>query len=106
MQKKAIKSTERALLKPWKCTRLVKQGKLELAQGIAKLSSEPAKILGINSAALAVGDVADICIFDPEKQWQINAETWQSQGHNTPYWQEDMLGKVTHTIQAGKIIYS
>lgn len=86
--------------------RLVKQGKLELAQGIAKLSSEPAKILGINSAALAVGDVADICIFDPEKQWQINAETWQSQGHNTPYWQEDMLGKVTHTIQAGKIIYS
>lgn len=84
---------------------LVKQGLLELTQGIAKLSSEPAKILGIDCGTLAVGAVADICIFDPEKPWQINTESWHSQGNNTPYWQEQMQGKVTHTIQAGKIIF-
>ena len=86
--------------------RLVEQGDLKLIQGIAKLSSEPAKIMGINAGALAVGSVADVCIFDPDKQWQINSETWQSRGRNTPFWQETMQGKVTYTIQAGKIIYA
>ena len=86
--------------------RLLAQEKLELIQGIAKLTAEPAGILGVNAGSIAVGDMADVCIFDPEKQWQINAETWQSQGRNTPYWQETMQGKVTYTIQAGKIIYS
>ena len=85
--------------------RLVAQEKLELIQGIAKLTAEPAGILGINAGSIAVGDIADVCIFDPEKQWQINAETWQSQGRNTPYWQEHMQGKVTYTIQVGKVIY-
>lgn len=86
--------------------RLVEQENLQLIQGIAKLSSKPAGILGINAGALAVGDVADICIFDPHEQWQINAETWHSKGCNTPFWQEKMQGKVTYTIQAGKIIYT
>ena len=86
--------------------RLVEQGDIQLNQGIAKLSSEPAKILGINAGALAVGDVADVCVFDPDKQWQVNTETWQSRGCNTPFWQVDMRGKVTYTIQAGKIIFA
>lgn len=86
--------------------RLVEQGDLPLIQGIAKLSSAPAGILGINAGAMAVGDVADICIFDPNERWQINAETWHSQGCNTPFWQEKMQGKVTYTLQAGKIIYT
>ena len=86
--------------------RLVEQGELQLSQGIAKLSSEPARVLGINAGSIAVGDVADVCIFDPEKQWQINAETWQSEGRNTPFWQVAMQGKVTHTIQAGKILFA
>jgi len=86
--------------------RLVSQGELKLSQGIAKLASEPARILGIKAGSIAVGEVADVCIFDPEKQWQINAETWQSQGHNTPYWQTTVQGKVTHTIQAGKVLFA
>lgn len=86
--------------------RLVKQGGLTLTQGIAKISSEPARILGINAGSIAVGDIADVCIFAPEKQWQINADTWQSQGRNTPYWQDTMQGKVTHTIQAGNILFT
>jgi len=86
--------------------RLVKQGGLQLVSGIAKLSSEPANILGINAGGLATGDVADVCIFDPDKQWQINTETWKSRGHNTPFWQETMQGKVTYTIQAGQLIFT
>jgi len=86
--------------------RLVAQKILTLAQGIAKLSSEPARILGINAGGLALGNVADVCVFNANESWQINAETWQSRGQNTPFWQETMQGKVACTIQAGKIIYS
>ncbi len=86
--------------------RLVAQKTLTLAQGIAKLSAEPAHILGINAGHLALESVADACIFNVSENWQINAETWKSRGQNTPFWQETMQGKVTHTLQAGKIIYS
>ena len=86
--------------------RLVEKGDLQLIQGIAKLSSEPAMIMGIDAGTLAVGNMADVCIFDPDKKWQINSETWQSRGRNTPFWQETMQGKVTYTIQAGKIIFA
>lgn len=85
--------------------RLVDLGHLSLSQVIAKLTIEPAKILGLNVGSLAEGSPADICVFDPKKSWQINAESWHSLGRNTPFWQELMQAKVTHTIQAGKVIY-
>lgn len=86
--------------------RLVENGDISIIQGIAKLSSEPARVLGINAGSLTVGQAADICIFDPEESWQINEETWQSRGCNTPFWHETMKGKVTHTIQAGKVLFA
>ncbi|NOQ64831.1 MAG: dihydroorotase [Methyloprofundus sp.] len=86
--------------------RLVAAKDLQLIEGIAKLSSAPARTLGIEAGTLAVGVVADVCIFDPEKEWQINSSTWQSRGWNTPYWHTMMQGKVTQTIQAGKVIFS
>ncbi len=86
--------------------RLVEQGILDLSQGIASLSASPAKILAINAGHLTIGSIADICVFNVNTDWQINGETWQSQGQNTPFWQKNMRGKVTTTIQAGKIIYS
>ncbi|MBE0469430.1 MAG: dihydroorotase [Methyloprofundus sp.] len=86
--------------------RLVAQKTLSLAQGIEKLSTEPARILGINAGDLALGSMADVCVFNASESWQINAATWQSRGQNTPFWQATMHGKVVCTIQAGKIIYS
>jgi len=85
--------------------RLVKQGHLGLSQAIATLTLEPAKILGLKAGDLGEGSAADICIFDPQKSWKVDEQSWQSQGRNTPFWQEVMEAKVTHTIQAGKVIY-
>lgn len=85
--------------------RLVEQENLDLMQGIASLSTMPASILGINAGNLAVGQLADVCVFDANATWQINQTSWQSLGNNTPYWQHYMQGKITCTIQAGKIIY-
>lgn len=86
--------------------RWVDQGVLQLSDMISKLSSQPARILGIEAGTLALGAVADICVFDANKTWKINSETWQSRGHNTPFWGMKMKGKVTYTLQAGKLIFS
>ena len=85
--------------------RLVDQQAITLEQGIACLSANPARVLRLNSGALTPGFSADVCIFDPELDWQINAENWKSQGVNTPFWGQTLKGRVTHTLQAGKIIY-
>ncbi len=85
---------------------LVNQNEIDLMQGIEILTSKPAQILGLKSDGLAVGELADICIFDPEISWLIDETTWKSSGRNTPYWQESMQGRVTCTLQNGRVIYN
>ncbi|MDD1633953.1 MAG: amidohydrolase family protein, partial [Methylococcaceae bacterium] len=85
--------------------KLVTQRAITLEQGIASLSENPARVLHIKSGALTVGFDADVCVFGPELAWQVNSGNWKSQGLNTPFWGQTMTGRVTHTLQAGKIIY-
>ena len=75
-------------------------------QGIASLCENPARVLHLKSGALTEGYAADICIFDPELEWQVNSDNWKSQGVNTPFWGQTLKGRVTHTLQSGKIIHS
>ncbi|MBK8817392.1 MAG: dihydroorotase [Methylococcaceae bacterium] len=85
--------------------KLVYDGTIKIEQGIAALTHKPASILGLERGALTPGFAADICIFDPEQTWEVNSENWRSQGINTPFWGMSLKGRVTHTIQAGKVIY-
>ena len=84
---------------------LVNEGTLILNQGIARLTSDVANIMGLEAGTLTLGANADICIFDANKQWLLNQENWLSRGKNTPFWGQMLQGQVTHTLQAGKIIY-
>jgi len=86
--------------------RLVEDNAITLYQGIAALTQNPAKTLAIESGALTLGFAADICIFDPNLSWTVNQDTWKSKGCNTPFWGQTLKGRVTHTLQAGKIIYT
>lgn len=86
--------------------KLVDDQQLSLSQGIATLSQNPAQILGLEAGTLSIGAAADICIFNPKLTWSVNQDNWKSQGHNTPYWQHNLTGRVTHTLQSGRIIFS
>ncbi|PPD04845.1 MAG: dihydroorotase [Methylobacter sp.] len=85
---------------------LVEQGAINLEHGIAALTRKPAQVLGLDKGALTPGLAADICIFDPERVWQVDDLTWNSQGHNTPFWGKSLKGRVVHTLQGGRVIYS
>ena len=84
---------------------LVAQELLTLPQLIALLSATPAKILGLELGQLAVGDVADICIFDPQQSWTFDANSNRSHSHNSPYWGQTLTGLVSRTLLAGEQVY-
>jgi dihydroorotase len=73
---------------------------------VAKLTSEPAQILNLpDSGTLASGARADICIFDPEQHWTVVPEQLISAGKNTPFAGWELVGKVSHTLLAGRLVY-
>jgi dihydroorotase len=86
--------------------RLVEDKSLTLSQAVATLTQKPAAILGLQAGALTCGFTADICIFNPNKSWQVNQKNWNSVGQNTPFWVKTLKGRVISTLQSGKVIYS
>jgi dihydroorotase len=86
--------------------RLVEQGCLSLSQALAALSSRPAALLGLDGlGTLRVGAAADVCVFDPEAEWTVDAGGWLSRGRNTPYWGRRCKGRVTHTLLGGRVVF-
>lgn len=85
--------------------KLVDDGFISLQSLIEVLTFGPASILGIDRGHIAVGADADICIFDPEKIWSLNADTIKSSGLNTPFLNWEMKGKVIYTLKNGEIVY-
>lgn len=86
--------------------RLVHDGVLDLATLIARLTSGPADILGRPLGTLQTGALADICIFDPEHYWSLDAANMVSTGRNTPFHGWEFRGRVIHTVFGGQIVYS
>ena len=78
---------------------------IPLAVAVAKVTSEPAKILGVEAGDLSVGTAADLCIFDPEQHWRVKASMLRSQGKNTPFLGMELQGKVKYTLANGIIVY-
>lgn len=81
------------------------QGKHALADAIAKVTLNPAKILNIDAGHLSTGAAADICIFDPACYWKVEASALKSQGKNTPFLGMELQGKVRYTLVKGEIVY-
>ena len=81
------------------------ENKASLLQGIAKITSQPAAILGIAAGDLSVNNNADLAIFNPDIEWKVAAETLKSAGKNTPFLGINMLGQLQHTLLNGHISY-
>ena len=78
---------------------------LPLAATLARISSEPARILGAPSGRLAPGAPADLALFDPVAPLRVSPETLKSQGKNTPFAGYELPGRVRWTIVGGNVVY-
>lgn len=87
-------------------TALVKTGILSMMDMAEKMSSNPAKILGLeDKGSISEGKIADIVIFDSKKEYRIDKSTFVSKGKNTPFDGFPVTGEVVYTMVAGKIVY-
>lgn len=80
--------------------------KLPLLQALARITSAPAGILGIDAGRLCVGEAADICVFDPHASQVVQADGLRSQGKNTPFLGLELPGRVRYTLIGGDLAYS
>src|SRR5687767_2038598 len=78
---------------------------LSLAATLARITSEPARVLGVASGRLGPGAPADIVLFDPAASMKVTPEALKSQGKNTPFLGYELAGRVRTTIVAGNVVY-
>ena len=78
---------------------------LPLLKVLAKITSSPAEILGIDAGHLSIGSAADMCIFDPDYYWKVTSSSILSQGKNTPFLGMELPGKVKYTLVNGHVVY-
>jgi dihydroorotase len=83
----------------------IEETRLPLVQGLARITSEPARILGVSAGAIKPGASADLCVFDPARYWKIEPAALKSQGKNTPYTGIEVKGKVSYTLVDGQVVY-
>ncbi len=86
--------------------RLVDDKVVDLARAVALLTMEPARILGVDAGHLGPGAAADVCIFDPEKEWTLDRHKLVSRGRNSPFDGWPLKGRVRHTLVGGELVYS
>ena len=79
--------------------------KLPLAKTLARVTSDAARILGVQSGRIEAGLSADLVLFDPQQSWRIAPEVLRSQGKNTPFLGYELTGRVRKTIVAGNVVY-
>jgi dihydroorotase len=79
--------------------------RLPLAATLARISSEPARVLGVEAGRIAPGARADLAIFDPRAPFRVSPPTLRSQGKNTPFSGYELAGRVRYTLLAGNVVY-
>ena len=78
---------------------------VKLVKLIASITSNPAKILGINKGSLEKGNEADLCVFDINKPWIVNKDKLKSKSKNTPIEDRKLQGQVLKTFVKGEMAF-
>jgi dihydroorotase len=78
---------------------------IDLSRLIAMLTANPARLLGLQAGTLSVGAAADVTLIDPEKEWVVEANAFQSVSRNTPFDGWTLKGRAIRTIVRGETVW-
>lgn len=76
-----------------------------LPEAVARITSAPAAVMGINAGHLGVGSAADVCLFDPNAYWKVEPKSLISQGRNSPFLGLELAGRVMLTLVQGHMVF-
>jgi dihydroorotase len=83
----------------------VHSGALGLMQALSLLTNRPAALVRDGSGTLARGAPADLCLFQPDRAWQVTAGKMPGKAQNTPFDGRALEGRVIATFKAGRQVF-
>jgi dihydroorotase len=84
---------------------LVRAAEISPLELIRRLSTNPARILGLAAGSLAVGAAADVVVLDPGHRWTYDPLKGYSKSRNSPWAGREMIGRVLTTLVGGELVY-
>lgn len=85
-------------------TKLVKAGIISLEKAVEVLAEAPRKIFNLGGG-LKEGEAADIAVFDLEKEFTVDPDTFLSKGRSTPFEGWQLQGECCLTLVDGRVAY-
>jgi dihydroorotase len=83
-------------------TELVNKKFLTFNQLIEKLSINPRRILSLPVVNIQEGEMANLTLVDPEKEWVVDIQAFKSKSKNSPFHGRQLKGKAIGTINNRK----
>ena len=87
-------------------THVVKEGLIDLATMVDRMSCQPARAFNLPGGTLAEGSPADVTVFDTEKSWTVDPSRFLSKSRNTPFTGWSLTGQPCLTIVDGRVVWS
>jgi dihydroorotase len=82
-----------------------KRKTVDLPRLIEMFTMNPARLLNLDAGTLSPGATADVTLIDPNREWTIDAEAFQSASRNTPFDGWQLRGRAVQTIVRGKTVW-
>jgi dihydroorotase len=85
---------------------LYRNGHMRLLEVLRRMTSSPARLLGLEVGRLTPGAPADLVLFDADASWRIDTELFRSKSKNAPFDGRPVQGRVEQTIVDGRTIFA
>ncbi|HXG92655.1 MAG TPA: dihydroorotase [Blastocatellia bacterium] len=76
-----------------------------LSRIIEMLTIGPARAFSLERGTLAEGSVANVVVFDPDREWTVDPTRFKSKSRNTPFAGWRLHGAVAATFVAGREVF-
>jgi dihydroorotase len=78
---------------------------ISIARLIEMYTVEPSWLLKIGAGTLSIGARADVTLIDPELEWTVRVDQFQSASRNSPFDGWKLKGRAVRTIVEGKTVW-
>jgi dihydroorotase len=85
-------------------THLVRPGLLDLGTFVARLTTGPARVLGLPGGSLTPGAPGDVTVLDLERAHAVDPARFRSRARNTPFAGWPCVGAPWMTVVGGRVV--
>jgi dihydroorotase len=82
-----------------------KHRRVDIVRLIEMYTAEPAKLLKLEAGTLSVGASADVTLLNPDLEWTVQIDKFESGSRNSPFDGWKLKGRAVRTIVGGKTIW-